>query len=214
MKKILLLGVAAVVLAACGNKPKTQNEMGQAGQNAEYAQYLDTLKADNNLKITMGKVPVTIVGKELKVGDKIREVPLVVNTKLEEKNIFDDKNIKVLYTAPSLDTKVCSIQTKILNDEAQKNPDIKFYSVTEDTPFAQARFCTENDINGIKAISDFKYHQFGLQNGLFIKEKGLLTRALIILDKDNTVKYIEYVQDEKNEADIDKALAFLQKMKK
>ena len=63
MKKILLLGAAAVVLAACGNKPKTQNETGQAGQNAEYTQYLDTLKADNNLKITMGKVPVTIVGK-------------------------------------------------------------------------------------------------------------------------------------------------------
>ena len=81
MKKILLLGAAAVVLA----KPKTQNETGQTGQNAEYTQYLDTLKADNNLKITMGKVPVTIVGKELKVGDKIREVPLVVNTKLEEK---------------------------------------------------------------------------------------------------------------------------------
>ena len=113
-----------------------------------------------------------------------------------------------------MDTKVCSIQTKILNDEAKKNPDIKFYSITEDTPFAQTRFCTENDINGIKAISDSKYHQFGLQNGLFIKEKGLLTRALIILDKDNTVKYIEYVSDEKNEADIDKALDFLKKMKK
>ena len=111
MKKILLLGVAAVVLAACGNNPKTQNEIGQAGQNSEYTQYLDTLKADNNLKITMGKVPVTIVGKELKVGDKIKEVPLVINTKLEEKNIFEDKNIKVIYTAPSLDTKVCSLQT-------------------------------------------------------------------------------------------------------
>ena len=136
MKKILLLGAAAVVLAACGNKPKTQNETGQAGQNAEYAQYLDTLKADNNLKITMGKVPVTIVGKELKVGDKIREVPLVVNTKLEEKNIFEDKNIKVIYTAPSLDTKVCSLQTKQLNEAAKTHTNVKFYSVTVDTPFA------------------------------------------------------------------------------
>ena len=91
MKKILLLGAAAVVLSACGNKPKTENETGKAGQNAEYTKYLDTLKADNNLKITMGKVPITIVGKELKIGDKIKEVPLVVNTKLEEKNIFEDK---------------------------------------------------------------------------------------------------------------------------
>ena len=210
MKKILLSGVAAVVLAACGNKPKTQNEIGQAGQNAEYTQYLDTLKADNNLKITMGKVPVTIVGKELKVGDKIREVPLVVNTKLEEKNIFEDKNIKVIYTAPSLDTRVCSLQTKQLNEAAKTHTNVKFYSVTVDTPFAQERFCTANEINGLKAVSDFKYHQFGIQNGFFIKEKGLLTRALMIVDENNVVKYIEYVPEEGKEADVEKALKFLE----
>ena len=210
MKKILLSGVAAVVLAACGNKPKTQNEIGQAGQNAEYTQYLDTLKADNNLKITMGKVPVTIVGKELKVGDKIKEVPLVINTKLEEKNIFEDKNIKVIYTAPSLDTKVCSLQTKQLNEAAKTHTNVKFYSVTVDTPFAQERFCTANEINGLKAVSDFKYHQFGIQNGFFIKEKGLLTRALMIVDENNNVKYIEYVSEEGKEADVDKALKFLE----
>ncbi len=108
MKKILLLGAIAILAVACGNKAKTENENAKTGQNAEYMQYLDSLKADNNLKITMGKVPVTIVGKELKVGDKIKEVPLVINSKLDEKNIFEDKNIKVIYTAPSLDTKVCS----------------------------------------------------------------------------------------------------------
>ena len=210
MKKILLLGAVAVVLSACENKLKTQNETGQAGQNAGYAQYLDTLKADNNLKITMGKVPVTIVGKELKVGDKIREVPLVVNTKLEEKNIFEDKNIKVIYTAPSLDTKVCSLQTKQLNEAAKTHTNVKFYSVTVDTPFAQERFCTANEINGLKAVSDFKYHQFGIQNGFFIKEKGLLTRALMIVDENNNVKYIEYVSEEGKEADVDKALKFLE----
>ena len=213
MKKIILNSLILLAIVSCGNKTKSKTEEVK-GIDKKYLEYVDSLKSENDLKIKTGEEPITIVGKKLKVGDKITQVPLVVNAKLEEKNIFDDKNIKVLYTAPSLDTKVYSIQTKILNDEAQKNPDIKFYSVTEDTPFAQVRFCTENDINGIKAISDFKYHQFGLQNGLFIKEKGLLTRALIILDKDNTVKYIEYVQDEKNEADIDKALAFLQKMKK
>lgn len=195
---------------ACGNKAKTENENAKTGQNAEYTQYLDSLKADNNLKITMGKVPVTIVGKELKVGDKIKEVPLVVNSKLDEKNIFEDKNIKVIYTAPSLDTKVCSLQTKQLNEAAKKYPNVKFYSVTVDTPFAQERFCTANEINGLKAVSDFKYHQFGLQNGFFVKEKGLLTRALTILDENNTVKYIEYVPEEGKEANIDKALKFLE----
>lgn len=210
MKKILLLGAIAILAVACGNKAKTENENAKTGQNAEYTQYLDSLKADNNLKITMGKVPVTIVGKELKVGDKIKEVPLVVNSKLDEKNIFEDKNIKVIYTAPSLDTKVCSLQTKQLNEAAKKYPNVKFYSVTVDTPFAQERFCTANEINGLKAVSDFKYHQFGIQNGFFVKEKGLLTRALTILDENNTVKYIEYVPEEGKEANIDKALKFLE----
>ncbi len=210
MKKILLLGAIAILAVACGNKAKTENENAKTGQNAEYTQYLDSLKADNNLKITMGKVPVTIVGKELKVGDKIKEVPLVVNSKLDEKNIFEDKNIKVIYTAPSLDTKVCSLQTKQLNEAAKKYPNVKFYSVTVDTPFAQERFCTANEINGLKAVSDFKYHQFGIQNGFFIKEKGLLTRALMIVDENNVVKYIEYVPEEGKEADVEKALKFLE----
>lgn len=210
MKKILLLGAIAILAVACGNKAKTENENAKTGQNAEYTQYLDSLKADNNLKITMGKVPVTIVGKELKVGDKIKEVPLVINSKLDEKNIFEDKNIKVIYTAPSLDTKVCSLQTKQLNEAAKKYPNVKFYSVTVDTPFAQERFCTANEINGLKAVSDFKYHQFGIQNGFFVKEKGLLTRALTILDENNNVKYIEYVPEERKEANIDKALKFLE----
>ena len=57
MKKILLLGIAVIILAACGNNTKIENEAGKTGQNTEYMQYLDSLKADNNLKITMGKVP-------------------------------------------------------------------------------------------------------------------------------------------------------------
>ena len=210
MKKVILLGAIAAILIACENKSKVDNETGKAGQNTEYTQYLDTLKADNNLKITMGKVPITIVGKELKVGNKIKEVPLVVNTKLEEKNIFEDKNIKVIYTAPSLDTRVCSLQTKQLNEAAKTHTNVKFYSVTVDTPFAQERFCTANEINGLKAVSDFKYHQFGIQNGFFIKEKGLLTRALMIVDENNVVKYIEYVPEEGKEADVEKALKFLE----
>ena len=210
MKKVILLGAIAAILIACENKSKVDNETGKVGQNAEYTQYLDTLKADNNLKITMGKVPITLVGNELKVGDKIKEVPLVVNTKLEEKNIFEDKNIKVIYTAPSLDTRVCSLQTKQLNEAAKTHTNVKFYSVTVDTPFAQERFCTANEINGLKAVSDFKYHQFGIQNGFFIKEKGLLTRALMIVDENNVVKYIEYVPEEGKEADVEKALKFLE----
>jgi len=101
-------------------------------------------------------------------------------------------------------------QTKQLNEAAKTHTNVKFYSVTVDTPFAQERFCTANEINGLKAVSDFKYHQFGIQNGFLIKEKGLLTRALMIVDENNNVKYIEYVSEEGKEADVDKALKFLE----
>ena len=176
----------------------------------QYSQYLDTLKSENDLKITMSGKPITIVGKETKTGDKLKEIPLVISPKLEEKNILEDKAVKVIYTAPSLDTKVCSVQTKMLNTAAEKFPDVKFYSVTVDTPFAQERFCSSNGINSLKPVSDYKYHQFGIQNGFFIKEAGLLTRALMIVDENNIVKYIEYVKEEGDEADVQKAMKFLE----
>jgi len=211
MKRILIISIlAGLAVMSCG---KTQAETTEKSKGADtlYTQYLDTLKSENNLKITMGGKPVTIVGKETKIGDKLKEVPLTMNSKLEDKNILEDKAVKVIYTAPSLDTKVCSIQTKMLNTAAEKFPDVKFYSVTVDTPFAQERFCSSNGINSLKPASDYKYHQFGIQNGLLIKEAGLLTRALMIVDENNIVKYIEYVKEEGNEADVDKAMKFLEK---
>lgn len=204
-KKVVLCLVFGILLVSCGN-----NEIKNEKTSIKVENYADTLKSENNLKITMGGNPVTIVGKELKVGNKINEVPLTVNTKLEDVNIFGEKAIKVVYTAPSLDTKVCSIQTKQLNEAAKKYPNIKFYSITMDTPFAQERFCTSNDIHGLKAVSDYKYHQFGLKNGLFVKETGLLARALMVLDENNEVKYIEYVKEQGKEADVIKMIKYLE----
>ena len=212
MKKIILLcAKLGGMVNSCGSNSQAKGKNIEGSSQASgISDYLDTLKSENSLKITMGGKPVTIVGKELKVGDRINEVPLTVNTKLEDKNIFEEKAIKVLYTAPSLDTKVCSLQTKMLNSAALKYPSVKFYSITMDTPFAQERFCTSNDIHGLQAVSDFKYHQFGLRNGFYVKVSGLLTRALTIVDENNVVKYIEYVPEQGKEADAEKALKFLE----
>ena len=212
MKKIIIFcAILGILILSCGNSNQVKEENKVVSTPKEGIEmYLDTLKSENTLKITRGGNPLTVVGKELKVGDKIKEIPLTVNTELEDRNIFEDKAIKVLYTAPSLDTKVCSIQTRILNDAALKYTDIKFYSITMDTPFAQERFCNANEIHGLQAVSDYKYHQFGLQNGFYVKESGLLARALTIVDEDNVVKYIEYVSEQGNEADVEKALKFLE----
>ncbi len=182
--------------------------------NQQNKNYLDDLKVENNLKVTMKGTPISIVGKETKVGDTLKNIPLTSNVKLEDIDILQDKKIKVIYTAPSLDTKVCSLQTRMLDDAAKKYPNINFYSITNDTPFAQERFCNANKVHSIKTVSDYKYHEFAKQNGLLIKELGLITRALIIVDENNVVKYIEYVKEETNEANVDKALKFLEKLNK
>ena len=212
--KILFLILMSLTVLHCGNskqevKGNSVNSKAETG-NKQLDNYLNTLKSENDLQISMGGKPVTIVGKETKVGDTLKSVPLTINPKLEEKDILADKAIKVIYTAPSLDTKVCSIQTQILNDTASKHVDVKFYSVTVDTPFAQERFCKSNGINSLVAASDYRYHHFGLQNGFLIKEYGLLTRALMIVDENNIVKYIEYVKEEADEADVEKAMKFLE----
>ena len=214
MGEILFFSLMSLLLIQCGNnkqevKGNLENNKEETG-NRQLDDYLNTLKPENDLQITMGGKPVTIVGKETKAGDTLKSVPLTVNPELEEKDILADKAIKVIYTAPSLDTKVCSIQTQMLNDAAAKHTDVKFYSVTVDTPFAQERFCKSNNINSLVPVSDYRYHQFGLQNGFLIKEYGLLTRALMIVDENNVVKYIEYVKEEAKEADITSAIKFLE----
>lgn len=170
------------MVISCGSNSQAKGKnIEGTSQTSGISDYLDTLKSENNLKITMGGKPVTIVGKELK-GDKINEVPLTVNRNLEDKNIFEEKGGKSPIYGSPLDTKVCSIQTKMLNDAATKYTAVKFYSITMDTPFAQERSCVDNGIHGLKAVSDFKYHQFGLRNGFYVKESGLLARALTTVD--------------------------------
>lgn len=215
MKKriTILISVFLLLTFSCGNNKIERNNNSTVteivGISPDYISYVDSLKSENDLKITRRGEPVTIVGKESKVGNKIVEVPLTVNTNLEDENIFDEKIVKVVYTAPSLDTKVCSLQTKMLNDYAHEYDNVKFYSITTDTPFAQERFCTNNDIKGLKAVSDYKYHQFGALNGFLMKENGLLARAIMILDEDNVIQYIEYVPEQSQEVDVEKAIEFL-----
>ena len=87
--KLALGSLILLAIISCGNKTKSKTEEVK-GIDKKYLEYVDSLKSENDLKIRMGEEPITIVGKKLKVGDKITQVPLVVNTKLEEKNIFDD----------------------------------------------------------------------------------------------------------------------------
>ncbi|MDP8299798.1 MAG: thiol peroxidase [Candidatus Tantalella remota] len=160
--------------------------------------------------VTVKGGPVTLVGNEIKVG---MEAPVfkVLDADLEEVSldVFDGKT-KLIASVPSLDTPVCDLQIKRFNDEAASvGKDIVILFISMDLPFAQKRFCQAYDIKKVKTFSDHAAADFGTKYGVLIKELRLLSRAIFILGKDNSVKYVEYVKELTEHPDYDAALEAL-----
>ena len=157
--------------------------------------------------VTLKGNPITLVGPELKVGDKAPDFTcnqgLVPSISLADMG----DSIKVFNVVLSVDTPVCSAQTRRFNEEAANiTGNLKIYTVIADLPFAQKRFCGAEGIDRVENISDYRGNAFGEAFGILIKDKGLLARAVFVLDKDNTIKYVEYVSEIATEPNFDSAL--------
>lgn len=146
--------------------------------------------------VTLKGNPVTLLGDEVKVGQKAADFK-VLSHDLAEKTLNDFKGkIKLIASVPSLDTPVCDLQIKRFNDEATNiSKDVMIIFISMDLPFAQKRFCQEFKINKIKTFSDHRDADFGLKYGVLIKELRLLARAIFLIDKTDTVRYVEYVKE-------------------
>lgn len=160
--------------------------------------------------VTLKGGPLTLLGDEIKVGQKAKDFK-ALDSNLTEKGLDDFRGkIKLIASVPSLDTPVCDTEIKRFNDEASKlSKDLAIIFISMDLPFAQKRFCQEFDINKVKTLSDHKDADFGAKFGVLIKELRLLARAIFILDKDDNVKYVEYVKELGNGPDYDAALKAL-----
>jgi len=147
-------------------------------------------------KITFKSSPLTLVGRMLKTGITAPNFK-VVSTDLKEVSLADFKNkIKVIGSFPSLDTPVCDLQVKEFNKKAAGfSSDIVVLGISKDLPFAQKRFCQMNDIKNEVVLSDYKLSSFGINYGLLIKELNLLARAVLVLDKNDILRYIQVVDE-------------------
>ena len=116
-------------------------------------------------------------------------------------------SVKVFNVILSVDTPVCSAQTKKFNEEiAGLSENLKIYTVSSDLPFAQKRFCGAEGIDKVENISDYLGNSFGQAFGILIKDKGLLARGIFVLDKDNTLKHVEYVNEISEEPNYQSAI--------
>lgn len=157
--------------------------------------------------------PLTLIGPQLKAGDKAPDFACVTNS-LEVVTLAQTPaKARLFSVVPSLDTPVCSAQTKRFEEELAKLKErVACYTVSLDLPFAQKRFCTAENISNVHTLSDVHNQSFGQNYGVLLEGLPipLLTRALFVVDKTGKITYCEYVAEVTQHPDYDKAVAALQ----
>jgi len=150
--------------------------------------------------------PLTVIGPELKSGEKAPDFQAIDDT-LKPANLESTGHgVRIFSVVPSLDTPVCDAQTKRFNEEAMGLPQLTIYTFSMDLPFAQKRWCGAYGVDHVKMISDHRTGSFGENYGTLIKELHIHSRAIFVLDKDNTLRHVEYVREVGTHPDYEAAL--------
>lgn len=155
---------------------------------------------------------VTLAGPQLKAGDKAPDFACLTGLEVVKLGSTPAK-ARLFSVVPSLDTGVCSMQTKKFNEKLAALKDkVACYTVSLDLPFAMGRFCSAENITNMKTLSDVHNQSFGQNWGVLIEEGlplKLLTRAVFVVDKNGVITYAEYVPEVTTEPKYDPALAAL-----
>lgn len=145
--------------------------------------------------LTFGGNAVTLVGSEVKVGDKAPNFTVLAND-LSPVTLEDSKgSVRIISVVPSVDTGVCDAQTRRFNEEASKLENVKILTISVDLPFAQKRWCAAAGIDKVQTLSDHRDLSFGEAYGVAIQELRLLARSVFVIDSNDNVTYVEYVSE-------------------
>jgi thiol peroxidase len=159
--------------------------------------------------VTFRGRPLTLLGPEIKAGQKAPAFKLLAIDMSEVQLSQSRGKVRLLSVVHSLDTNVCDLQTQRFEAEASKFRDAVIYAISMDLPFAQARYCGAHNINNLKTLSDHREASFGRAYGVLIEELRLLSRAIFIIDREDIVRYAEYVPEVTQHPDYDKAIEAL-----
>jgi thiol peroxidase len=154
--------------------------------------------------ITMKGNPLTLIGKELKIGDLAPDVEVLDNNLSPVKLSSFRGKICVISSVPSLDTPVCDMETRRFNQEAAKlSSEIQMLTISMDLPFAQKRWCGAAGADNVVTLSDHRNASFGTAYGVLIKELRLLARSVFVVDREAIIRYIQMVNEISEEPDYD-----------
>ena len=156
--------------------------------------------------ITFLNKPVTLLGNEVKVGDTAPDFT-VLNNELNPVTLEDSKGkVRLISVVPSIDTGVCDAQTRRFNEDASTISNVEVLTISVDLPFAQERWCASNGLENVHTFSDQRTLSFGEAYGVHIKELRLLARAVFVIDSNNKVTYVEYVNEATNHPNYEAAI--------
>lgn len=162
-------------------------------------------------QITLGGNPVNIIGELPQKGSIAKDFTLVA-ADLSEKSLqdFTGKRL-VLNLFPSIDTGICATSARKFNKEASVLENTIIINISKDLPFALSRFCASESLDNIINLSDFR-GDFSKNYGVEMIDgplKGLISRAVIIINEERNIIYTEQVPEIKQEPNYEAALAVL-----
>lgn len=167
-----------------------------------------TAAAGAGSTIAFRDASLALAGPGISQGEALRSVE-IARGDLSLQDITKTKGkVRIISIVPSLDTKVCEQQTHYLS-EKNKGLDAKvhLYTISIDTPFAQTRFAQEAKINNVTFLSDYRGGDFGRTHGLLLDGPHLLARAVMVVDKDNIIRYLQITPNLANMPDMEAAFA-------
>ncbi|MCK1991850.1 thiol peroxidase [Peribacillus muralis] len=145
--------------------------------------------------VTFKNNPITLVGQELKVGDKAPDFTVLAND-LSPVTLSDSKgSVRIISVVPSVDTGVCDAQTRKFNEEASKLGNVKVLTISNDLPFAQKRWCAASGLDNVQVLSDHRDLSFGEAYGVVMQELRLLARSVFVVNSSDEIVYVEYVSE-------------------
>jgi len=157
--------------------------------------------------ITVQGRPFALAGPELKPGDPAPDFQVVDSANKPVSLAETGNKVRIFSVVPSLDTPVCDAQTRRFNIEAAGLPHVDIYTVSMDLPFAQRRWCQQFAVDRVRMLSDHRSASFGNAWGTLIQDLRLEGRAIFVVDRENVVRYVEYVREVTEHPDYDAALA-------
>ena len=165
---------------------------------------------------------IKLAGENIKTSGNLPETGTIApdfyltGTDMLEASLTDysGKNV-VLNIFPSIDTSVCAASVRRFNKEMSELTDTVVLCVSADLPFAHKRFCEIEGLNNVIPLSVFRNQDFGQNYGVTITSgplKGLLARAIVIINQQRKIIYTEQVPEIKQDPDFDRALSALQEL--